>query len=100
MEFKRIKNKDLNPKVCYDVKEYGSKTVSDFIEEVIAERPKEWGYINVQKPTDKWFNCPMVYYRYGEVMSVFSEDLGLLNIDKVNAMKLCNRMDYWLHIKS
>lgn len=46
-------------------KEY---TVKSFIETVLKERPKEWGYISISTK-GSLFGNPSCEYRYGEIIS-------------------------------
>jgi len=84
----------------YNVTNYKSKTVGEFIKEVIAERPCEWGYIYVQRDGEGWLGCPKMEYRYGKELSNLPEDLESLEIEKIDAMGGWTNMDYCCHVKA
>ena len=81
-------------KVLLD-KEY---TVQEFVDMVLSERNKEWGYISIYYPSD-FFESPCIEYRRGEIISdKFGNDILNKKIMSVSASGGWSRMDYALHI--
>ena len=85
-------------KVLLD-KEY---TVQEFVDTVLTEKNKEWGYIGIYDPSDfigRTSGSPCIEYRYGEIKSEKFRN-GILSqiILSVSASGGWSRMDYVLHI--
>lgn len=85
----------------YDVKLKHEYTVQEFIEEVLKEKPKEWG--NFRIITD--FNSPILdnkdecSYHYGTIDFGFSKPgIGNVRIEKVKAHGGWTAMDYFIKI--
>ena len=71
-------------------KEY---TVDEFIQEVLTERNKEWGYFKINDGVHE--NRGLRWYRNGRFESgMIPEDLLNIKIQKVNASGGWSRMDY------
>ena len=85
-------------KVLLD-KEY---TVQEFVDTVLTEKNKEWGYIGIYDPSDfigRTSGSLCIEYRYGEIKSEkFRNDILSQIILSVSASGGWSRMDYVLHI--
>lgn len=76
-------------------KEY---TVQEFVDAVLSEMNKEWGYIRIYNPFN-FFESPCIRYRHGEIISdKFGNDILNKKIMSVSASGGWSRMDYILHI--
>ena len=84
---------------AYDIildKEY---TVREFIQTVLDNLPKEWGYIGIGGKN--FFGDPYVEYRYGEIIHnpTAMEEVMDRKIDHVRADGGWSRMDYRLYLE-
>lgn len=81
-------------KVLLD-KEY---TVKEFVDTVLSERNKEWGYIGIYNPSD-FFENTRIEYKHGEIKSEkFGNDILSKKIMSASASGGWSRMDYVLHV--
>lgn len=85
-------------KVLLD-KEY---TVKEFVDTVLTEKNKEWGYIGIYNPSDFFGRTSgnlCIEYRYGKITTEnFGNDILNKKIMSVSASGGWSRMDYILHI--
>lgn len=73
----------------YRVDLYKEYTVSEFINEVLKEKPNEWGYFEIKRTMSK------AEYRYGEIIeNDFDENILSAKILSVAATGGWSRMDY------
>ena len=98
MKFKQTRPEGSDCTASYDVTGYKAKTVGEFIQEVLSERPNDWGDIHVQKPGKPWTGCPRMEYRYGVSISHLPAELEALEIEKVDAIGGWTQMSYWCHV--
>ena len=81
-------------KVLLD-KEY---TVQEFVDTILFEKKKEWGYVIIYNPSD-FFESTRIEYKYGEIKSEkFGNDILNKKVLNVSASGGYSRMDYVLHI--
>ena len=80
----------------YDVSDYQAKTIVEFIHEVLAQSPNEWGYIEVKDgPACEEFHWrTRIEYRYGELLNDIPEAWLYRKIVSVTAAGGWSRMDY------
>ena len=74
-----------------------ARTVRDFINEVLNERPDEWGYISVGKHFFQSGAIVVAEYRYGKLVSE-SDGFALdVKINAIMALGGWSRMDYTIN---
>jgi hypothetical protein len=80
----------------YDVSDYQAKTIVEFIHEMLAQRPNEWGYIEVKDgPAGEGFYWrARIEYRYGELLNEIPDAWQYRKIGNVKAAGGWSRMDY------
>lgn len=80
----------------YDVSDYQAKTIVEFIHEVLAQRPNEWGYIEVKdEPAGEGFHWrTRIEYRYGELLNDIPDAWQYREIGNVKAVGGWSKMDY------
>ena len=78
----------------FEVTEYKSKTVVEFIAEVLELRPDEWGYIAVRNGRQNFLSSRKIEYRCGELMEGIPEEWQIRKIVKIDACGGWSRMDY------
>ena len=83
----------------YKVTEYKSRTVGEFIQEVLKENPNEWGYISVGR---HFYQSGAVSceYKYGRLLSEMPCDVLDEEIKDVLAQGGWSRMDYTINWRS
>lgn len=82
----------------YSVTDYKALTVEDFITEVLTERPKEWGYISVDKPF--YVTEETCEYRHGGCLyNRIPQEILAKRIKSVEASGGWSRMDYVINTK-
>lgn len=81
---------------AYKVDGYSARTVREFIDEVLHERPQEFGYIAVG---GMFISHPCCEYRYGKLLSTLSDDLLDKRIVRVDADGGWSNMDYALYVE-
>lgn len=81
----------------YIVEGYKSHNVWDFVEEVIKERPKEYGEIVVLTKST-YLDYPRIEYDYGKVVSGLDEKMKSMEIKSVNARGGWSLMYYYIKI--
>jgi hypothetical protein len=79
----------------YDVKDYKAKTVREFIQEMLKERPNEWGKIQVKK----MFGGGFCTYRNGRLLSDLRPEFLDLEIHEVKSAGGWGCMDYLIFTK-
>lgn len=86
----------------YDVKLVQEYTVKEFVEEILKEKPNEWGKIRIVTDINKIFSSKRdeCSYHYGKIDYWFSNSRILnANIDKAKARGGWTSMDYFIKIK-
>ena len=86
-------------KVLINKKPY---TVREFIDDVMHQRPKDWGYIELySKRPSSFDDRPIsdVEYRHGEMFGSFSDNDQNREIKDISADGGWSRMDYILIVK-
>ena len=78
----------------YAVSEYKSKTVGEFINEVLTERPYEWGAFAVKEPGMGFLGSPRIKYRYGKLLDEIPAEWQNLVIKHIEACGGWTAMDY------
>ena len=81
-------------------------TVLTFIQEVLRNKPNEWGYIGIKShdPDGLFFGKPRIEYRGGEVlggienMPIYFVELLTTNVKSASADGGWTRMDYLLEV--
>ena len=76
----------------YNVTDYASETVSEFVKEVLSS-VEEWGYVKV-----KGKGC--VEYRYGQLLTAIPSSWSAMEIESVSARGGWSRMDYLIQPKA
>ena len=83
----------------YDIELDKSYTVGEFIETVLKEKPKEWGYIGIYKK-GKIFGDPVCEYRYEKLITEpLPEEFLIQDIKEIKASGGWSRMDYLIKLK-
>lgn len=82
----------------YSVTNYKAKKVGELIQEILKEKPKEWGYIGI-KDGCSIFGNPECEYRYGKLLNTMPGDILEAEIEKVSSSGGWSRMDYLITIK-
>ena len=78
----------------YDITLDKDYTVGEFIETVLKEKDKEWGYIGIAAKGE-WFGKPNCEYRRGKLISEqMKEDYLNKKVKEVTASGGWSRMDY------
>ena len=78
----------------YAVTEYKAKTVGEFINEVLTERPREWGYFAVKTKGMGFLGSPRIEYRYGKMLDEMPAEWQNLEIRKIESCGGWSAMDY------
>ena len=70
MKFEQLRPEGSDCTAPYRVTNYRSKTIGEFIQEIIKDRPNEWGSINLQKKDCPWYTSTYrVEYKWGKIIS-------------------------------
>lgn len=97
MKFQQVGRTAGDETTPYKVTDFVSRTVGEFIQEVLSDEPLEWGYISVgghfYQPRKK--GC--CEYRYGKLLSEMPKDLLDVEIKEVLASGGWSRMDYTIN---
>ena len=72
----------------YEVTDYKAATIGEFIQEALKHYPREWGYFDVDLELER---CE---YRYGKLLSDFSDRIKKMEIAKVSGYGGWSRFDY------
>lgn len=99
MKFRQLQYEAHDCTAPYEVTDFKAKTVGEFVNEVVASRPKEWGTISVKH--DGMFCGPKICeYRYGKVLGKIDDVFRDREIEPtVFASGGWTRMDYKLKLK-
>ena len=86
---------------AYNVMDYTSKTVGEFVDEVLDEHPHDWGSISVRgvkRPGALIFgdSCE---YKYGKLLTKIDQDIQKYEIKEVKAAGGWSNMDYIVFVK-
>ena len=81
----------------YKVTGQKAQTVREFINEVLFERPNEWGYISVGKHFFQSGAIVVAEYRYGKLVSLIDCYALDVKIKKIVALGGWSRMDYTIN---
>lgn len=81
----------------YKVTEWKSRTVGEFIQEVLGENPKEWGYISVGRHFYQTGAKGVCEYRYGALVSEMPKGVLDVEIKEILADGGWSRMDYTIN---
>ena len=81
----------------YEVTEQKSRTVKEFIEEVLKEKPQEWGYISVGKHFYQDGASGVCEYRCGKLVTEMPNNVLDVEIKKISACGGWSRMDYTIN---
>ena len=102
MKFTQIGKTMGDETTPYEVTEQKSRTVREFIEEVLKEKPHEWGYISVGKHYYQGGAIGVCEYRYGKLVTKMPDNALDVEIKKISAYGGWSRMDYtinWEYLK-
>ena len=97
-KFRQIRPEGSDCTAPYEIildKEY---TVREFIETVLTELPREWGYFGIKKDGTA-YGDPYCEYRGGQLLSRLPEELLDQEINYVTAFGGWSRMDYQFRLK-
>lgn len=94
MKFTQIGKTRGDETTPYEVTEQKSRTVRGFIEEVLKEKPHEWGYISVGKHYYPIGECE---YRDGKLVTEMPTNFLDVEIKKIFACGGWSRMDYTIN---
>lgn len=81
----------------YKVTGFKSRTVGEFIQEVLKEKPSEWGYISVGGHFYQSRKMGSCEYRYGRLLSEMPKELLGVEIKEVLASGGWSNMDYTIN---
>ena len=97
MYFTKIGQTSHDETTPYKVTGQKAQTVREFINEVLHERPKEWGYISVGKHFYQSGAIRVAEYRYGKLVSK-SDGIALdIKINEIISLGGWSRMDYTIN---
>lgn len=97
MKFTQIGKTMGDETTPYEVTEQKSRTVREFIEEVLKEKPNEWGYISVGKHFYQDGAIGVCEYRYGKLITEMPDDALGVEIKEISACGGWSRMDYTIN---
>ena len=80
----------------YKITDYKAKTVGEFVEEVLTERPNEWGYISVNKHFYQSGNTSCEYAD-GLLKTELPKEVLDIEIKEIMACGGWSRMDYTIN---
>ena len=85
----------------YSVSDYRAKTIVEFVNEVLEQNPKEWGYIEVKDESvgDGFHWNASIEYRYGQLLNEVPDIWQYREIGSVTAEGGWSRMDYLITSK-
>lgn len=100
MQFK-ISGGPFGDQMCnYDVLDFKSKTLGEFVEEVIAENPKEYGDIMIIADNKSAFDLPRSEYKYGQIVTEFPKEYLDREIISVRSNGGWTLMTYFVKLKN
>ena len=96
MRFTKIGPTGGDETAPYTVTDYRAKTIVEFVNEVLEQNPKEWGYIEVKdEPAGDGFHWnTRIEYRYGQLLNEIPDTWQYREIGSVTAAGGWSRMDY------
>lgn len=97
MKFQQVGRTAGDETTPYKVTDFKSRTVGEFIQEVLREYPKEWGYISVGGHFYQQRQKGSCEYRYGRLLSDMPDELLGIEIMEVLASGGWSRMDYTIN---
>ena len=97
MRFQQVGRTAGDETTPYKVIGFKSRTVSEFIQEVLKENPKEWGYISVGGHFYQTRRKGSCEYRYGRLLSEMPKELLDVEIKEILACGGWSRMDYTIN---
>lgn len=85
----------------YDITLDREYTVQEFIITVLANRPREWGYIGIRSNSidGQFLGDPRMEYRRGTILSALPNDILSKKIKSVSASGGWSNMDYLLTLE-
>lgn len=81
----------------YDIVDYQAKTASEFVNEVLKEEPKEWGYIELHNNIHA---LDGIEYKRGKPLQEIPDAWQHKEVTKVIASGGWGRMDYRIYVKT
>lgn len=100
MKFEQTSKERSDCTASYSVTNYKSKTVGEFIREVIEMRPKEWGKIKVKLDGLSWLSYPYCEYKWGEIVNDIDEKYKSLRIKSMTGDGGWTQMDYYIEVEN
>ena len=97
MKFQQIGRTAGDETTPYKVSDFKSRTVGEFIQEVLKENPSEWGYISVGGHFYQSRRKGSCEYRYGRLLSDMPDELLGIEMREVVASGGWSRMDYTIN---
>lgn len=97
MRFQQVGRLAGDETTPYEVSGFKSRTVGEFIQEVLEENPNEWGYISVGGHFYQQRKSGSCEYRYGRLLSDMPDELLDIEIREVLASGGWSRMDYTIN---
>ena len=88
-------NGPFRDECAYNIEEYKAINVGQFIQEVLKERPDEWGYIRVGARIED----PKCEYKKGTLVSELPKQYLDCTISHITSFGGWTRMDYNIEIK-
>lgn len=83
----------------FRVTEYKAKTVVEFINEVLDERPYEWGAFAVKAVGRGFLGSPRIKYKDGELLEDIPDAWQYVEIESIEACGGWTTMDYLIKPK-
>ena len=100
MRFKQTSKVRGDETASYSVTNYRSKTVGEFIKEVLETMPNEWGYIKVKQDGVSWLSYPRCEYKWGKLIQDIDEKYKSLRIKSMTGDGGWSRMDYEIEVEN
>lgn len=83
----------------YKVTDYSANTIIEFINEVLEEKPREWGYFEINTKDGGILGCQRIEYDEGELKEEIPDEWQYVFIESVEAVGGWSRMDYYITTK-
>lgn len=97
MKFTQIGKTMSDETTPYQVAGQKARTVREFINEVLEEKPNEWGYISVGKHFYQSGAIGVCEYRYGKLVTEMPTHALDVEIKEISAFGGWSRMDYTIN---
>jgi hypothetical protein len=97
MRFQQVGRTAGDETTPYKVTDFKSRTVGEFIQEVLIEKPNEWGYISVGGHFYQPRKSGSCEYRCGRLLSDMPDELLGIEIREIVASGGWSRMDYTIN---